>query len=191
MAELVLDKRIIKTKKALKKSLFDLMMEKDFESLTTTEICEHADVSRNTFYNYYADKYALLEDCFSDYEDRFMEAFEALQDETNPSREMKKSFKNLLDTFFDMEEIYNTIPILSSFDLMSMYYQATVDILEKYEKIYPSYFNSEYDTKQLNSFLALGFWGFIHGNPHYSRAEVHKRAERFIADLIQSPIFID
>lgn len=38
-----------------------LVMTKDFEKLTVAQICEHADVSRKTFYKYFQDKYDVIE----------------------------------------------------------------------------------------------------------------------------------
>lgn len=184
-----MDKRIIKTKRALKEALFSILEEQNFESVRITEICGRADVSRNTFYNYYCDKYALLEDCFSDYEERFMKKFDARQKRDNAGAEMKKSFLNLIETFFDLESDYNTISILSNFDLTTLYYRASMSILEKFEDRYPFYISPDYDLKQLNSFLVLGFWGFIHGNPRLGREAIRKRTRKLVLDLLESPVF--
>lgn len=55
-----LDLRVQRTNKFLWDALITLMGERDFESLTVTEICERAMVHRTTFYKHYEDKYALL-----------------------------------------------------------------------------------------------------------------------------------
>lgn len=187
----VLDKRVLKTKRSLKEALFKLLQEKDFETIRTTEICEQALVSRNTFYNYYADKYALLEDCFSDYEETFRKQFDLRQQQNNPGHDhdIQKSFLNLIDTFFDIEGPYQSISILSSFDLQALYYRAFMNILEHYEDKYSHLLNPEYDFKQLNSFLVLGFWGFIHGNPSLDKKTVQDKTRKLVLDLINSPIF--
>lgn len=165
------------------------MKDRNFESISTTEICKRASVSRNTFYNYYADKYALLEDCFSDFEKKFHENFAGHQKEDNPEQDIKKSYLNLVDTFFDMETAYESVRILSSFDLMSLYYRASMHILETYESRYVRFMNPDYDYKQLNSFLVLGFWGFIHANPKMDMLTVQKRTRKLVLDLLDSPIF--
>lgn len=184
-----LDKRILKTKKSLKEALIKLLQEKNFDAIKTTEICDHALVSRNTFYNYYADKYALLEDCFKDYEEIFSRQFDIRQQKTNAGHDVKKSFLNLIDTFFETESTYHSISILSSFDLTTLYYRAIMDILEGYEEKYDSFINQEYDYKQLNSFLVLGFWGFIHGNNKMGEEEIRERTRKLVLDLLNSPIF--
>ena len=88
-----------------------------------------------------------------------------------------------------IQAIYESIPVLSSFDLMSLYYRAVMDILEKYEDRYASYINSDYDLRQLNSFLVLGFWGFIHGNQKLDKETIRENTQKLTLDLISSPIF--
>lgn len=184
-----MDKRILKTKKALKESLIDLLKKKNFDSVKITEICENALVSRNTFYNYYADKYALLAECFGDYEEIFLEEFDERQKKNNPGHDMEKSFLNLVDTFLDTEELTHSISVLSSFDLTAMYYRTMMNILEKYEGRYSDYINPEYDLKQLNSFFVLGFWGFIHAMPKEEEDVTREKTRKLILDLLKSPIF--
>lgn len=54
------DKRVIKTKRALKRALLDLMEKKPFKEITTSELCDSACVSKNTLYAHYDSKYDLL-----------------------------------------------------------------------------------------------------------------------------------
>lgn len=56
----VQDRRIIRSKKALRDALISLMEEKGFESLTVGDLCTRADLNRGTFYNHYQDKDELL-----------------------------------------------------------------------------------------------------------------------------------
>lgn len=184
-----MDKRILKTKKALKHSLFVLLQKKNFDSVKITEICENALVSRNTFYNYYADKYALLEDCFADYEEIFLTEFDERQKKNNPGHDMEKSFLNLLNTFLDTDHIPESVSILSSFDLEAMFYRSMMNILKKYESRYSEFMNPEYDLNQLNSFLVLGFWGFIHAKPNADKEEIKANVRKLMLDLLKSPIF--
>lgn len=185
----ILDKRILKTKKALKDALLRLLKAKNFENINTTEICKTAMVSRNTFYHYYADKYALLEDCFSGFEEEFLEHYGELQRQNNPGQKMTQNYLNLVDSFLDMKERYGTLRILSSFDLMTLYYRASMNILNKYENRYKSYISPSYDLTQLNSFLVLGFWGYIHGNDKMSDDLIRNRSRKLMLDLLKSPIF--
>lgn len=50
------------TRQLLKNSLVALMHSKPISKITIKEICENADINRSTFYLYYTDQYALLND---------------------------------------------------------------------------------------------------------------------------------
>jgi AcrR family transcriptional regulator len=54
------DIRIRFTRKVLRESLVALMEKKSILDITIREICEHAGLSRSTFYAYYKDQYDLL-----------------------------------------------------------------------------------------------------------------------------------
>lgn len=55
-----LDRRVRKTKQSLKNSLINLIEEKNFSSITVTDIVNRSDVNRSTFYAHFQDKEELL-----------------------------------------------------------------------------------------------------------------------------------
>ena len=55
------DKRIRRTKKLLRQALTRLMPQKDFQSITVTDVVREADINRGTFYAHYRDVYDLRE----------------------------------------------------------------------------------------------------------------------------------
>lgn len=55
---------------SLQQSLLSLLSEKSFEEIAVGELCEKAMLPRATFYNYFDDKYDLLEYCFKTARDR-------------------------------------------------------------------------------------------------------------------------
>ena len=55
-----MDRRITKSKKALRDALIELMEERGFEGFTVNDLCERADLNRGTFYNHFHDKDELL-----------------------------------------------------------------------------------------------------------------------------------
>jgi AcrR family transcriptional regulator len=57
----VRDPRIRRTRQLLQEALRKLMQEKSFEEISVQDIAEVATVNRATFYDHYADKFALLE----------------------------------------------------------------------------------------------------------------------------------
>lgn len=55
------DLRVQRTKKAIKVAFVELVNEQGFANVTIKEIAEKAIINRQTFYNYYQDKYDLTE----------------------------------------------------------------------------------------------------------------------------------
>lgn len=61
------DLRVRRTKRAIKLAFIKLVNEKGFSNVTIKEIAEEAIVNRQTFYNYYQDKYDLTEQLNDEY----------------------------------------------------------------------------------------------------------------------------
>ncbi len=59
--EMVEDKRVRRTKKLLRQALTRLMRQKEFQSITVTDVVREADINRGTFYAHYRDVYDLKE----------------------------------------------------------------------------------------------------------------------------------
>lgn len=64
-----LDRRVQRTRQALRDSLLELIKEKDYDSISVEEITQHANLGRATFYLHYKDKEDLLVDQFSELAD--------------------------------------------------------------------------------------------------------------------------
>lgn len=54
------DRRITRSKKALRSALITLIEEKGFEAITVNDLCSAADLNRGTFYNHFRSKEHLL-----------------------------------------------------------------------------------------------------------------------------------
>src|SRR5690242_10979296 len=54
------DRRVNRTRRALKDALTDLILEKGYERVTVGDVLERADVGRSTFYAHFVDKDDLL-----------------------------------------------------------------------------------------------------------------------------------
>ncbi|WP_226529659.1 TetR/AcrR family transcriptional regulator [Metabacillus niabensis] len=61
-----IDRRILKSQQALKKSLLSLMQQKALKEITIKDIVEGADLNRGTFYKHYQYKEDLLDDIMED-----------------------------------------------------------------------------------------------------------------------------
>jgi AcrR family transcriptional regulator len=55
------DLRVRRTRRLLQEKFWELLTEKSFQSITVQDITEQAMVNRATFYDHFADKYALLQ----------------------------------------------------------------------------------------------------------------------------------
>lgn len=68
-----LDRRVRKSRQALRSALQALLLEKPIEQIAMQEIAERADVAYTTFFRNYADKDALLEDLAKTHIDRLLD----------------------------------------------------------------------------------------------------------------------
>ena len=50
------DRRILRSKRALRDALIELMEERSFDGFSVNDLCERADLNRGTFYNHFRDK---------------------------------------------------------------------------------------------------------------------------------------
>ncbi|OXM84168.1 TetR/AcrR family transcriptional regulator [Paenibacillus rigui] len=71
------DRRILRSKRALREALLSLMERKPFHSISITEIVELANYNRGTFYSNYESKDQLLDDVFSELIRKLVESFRA------------------------------------------------------------------------------------------------------------------
>lgn len=88
------DRRVIKSKKAIRVAFFELIQEKDFKSITIKDISERAQVDRKTFYNYYSSIFALI----NEFENELVIGLDTLFDEIDFSKFVDKP-----------EEIFNAL----------------------------------------------------------------------------------
>jgi AcrR family transcriptional regulator len=82
------------TKVALRDSLVELMTDKPIFSISITEICERADLSRSTFYMHYKDQYDLLKQI----EDETLEKMHGLVDtKKDPAKHTTHDYLEILE----------------------------------------------------------------------------------------------
>lgn len=77
------DKRVIRTKALLIRSLSALMKQKNIKDITVKELCEYADINRGTFYLHYKDIYNMLDSIEQELSDKFLQIFQKYNSETN------------------------------------------------------------------------------------------------------------
>jgi len=67
------DRRVRKTRRALREAMQNLMAEKGYEQVTVEELTERADIGRTTFYLHYGAKQDLLLEQFDELLDQLVE----------------------------------------------------------------------------------------------------------------------
>ena len=103
------DKRIAKTKKALKDTLRRLLRIKPLSSITVTELCKDADTSRITFYSHYNDKNALMDEMVRDMVSEAVDRYLCLQKEADAAGGPGKPAETLVDATIDALSLNNEL----------------------------------------------------------------------------------
>lgn len=97
-----IDRRVVKTKKAIYSAFAQLLLEKDVNAITIKDIADRADINRKTFYNYYAGIYELIEEI----ENKILYSFEqALMD------------VNIADALHNPNRLFNELTEIINQDL--------------------------------------------------------------------------
>lgn len=189
-----LDRRIIRTKSSLIRTMQEMLSEMPFEKITVKDLCERAGISRITFYNYYSDKYALLEEMFRKMEAELRQQFGSRQ-QSNEKDDPEKGYSNLLDCVFanydKNQNVFSNVNLEQNTILVAPYYhvlkRCTQDLIERYsDRLQPNY-----PTGKLASFLVLGIFGFIHlgDGPQTDPEKIRESSHQLLSDLTHSRLF--
>ena len=79
------DRRVLKTKKAIRNALAQLLAEKELEEITVKEVADTADINRKTFYNYYAGVHQVIDEI----ENEIISTFDQAIREVDARRDIK------------------------------------------------------------------------------------------------------
>lgn len=107
------DKRISKSKKAIKNALLELIQTKDINEITIQELAIKADVDRKTIYNNYQNIYEIVDDFANDLSSSFDNILLTLRDESiyeDPSivlNALNKTLEDNKDLYIILSKIYN------------------------------------------------------------------------------------
>lgn len=91
---------------SLQQAMLSLLCKKSFEEITVGELCEKAMLPRATFYNYFDDKYDLLEYCFMTVRDRLDSG---CQDAGTCMKRMNALMENCFDFLDQNKEVVRAI----------------------------------------------------------------------------------
>ena len=90
------DRRVKRTKKLLRDSLFTLLQEKSINEITVTELTEIADINRATFYFYYTDIMDMLDQIQNEAYELFEDVLVGTEDHVDSMEDFAKYIENIL-----------------------------------------------------------------------------------------------
>lgn len=111
MVKSVTDRRVLRSKQALKEALLSLMSDKSFSSISITEIVELANYNRGTFYTHYENKEALLDDVLGELIDELIAGFRAPYDQVELLRidELSANSIKIFEHIYSRKDVYSIL----------------------------------------------------------------------------------
>lgn len=151
------DRRIRKTKKMLRESLFSLLEKKNINSITVTELTKLADINRSTFYLYYNDVLDMMEKIQNEIYQVF---YETVASAYNANNEIEKTV-GYIQKFLDFcKDNVTVCKFITRNDCNNKLFNR---ILKSVQHIVPdseAYFDSSYDPRYYLTTFALS--GMMH-----------------------------
>ena len=190
------DKRITKTKHALKSALLELLTTQAFDVISITELCKIANVSRITFYTHYKDKFALLDDIFNDILIIGKEGYHRRQEENNPENNLTQGYLNVLDSilslYYERYDFFQHVVPETNPYLAFRFYRILLDTVESHTDKLKASYSLKYSARQIAGFICFGLFGFI-SESYTSKVpleQVQAGARQLLTDLLQSKILV-
>ena len=191
------DKRILKTKRSLKKAMTEMLDREDFEHISITELCRRAEVSRITFYSHYSDKYALVDDIFNDLLAVGTEDYYRRQKENNPGGKLTAGYVNMLDSilkvYYDRFDFFqHTDPEKNPY-LASRMYSIILETVEMHTLHLKKRIKLKYSPKKIAGFVCFGMFGFVNEahNEKTPLEQIRREARELLTDLLRSGILAE
>jgi len=97
------DRRSLRTKKALKRVMLELLRKKDISKITVSEIANLADIGRGTFYLHYTDPYDLLDKL----EDELIEQLTANTTHDQNEDSLMSHLENVWRNVYENKDTFN------------------------------------------------------------------------------------
>lgn len=115
-----IDRRVIKTKRAIRNAFVRLLAKKEIEKITVKEIADYADVDRKTVYNYYTGVYEILEEL----ENELVSLFESATKQFSYAEEGEEGVFSVLTHF--LKENLELCSLLMKIDERSRFIEKLV-----------------------------------------------------------------
>lgn len=184
-----------KTKKKIKQAFLNELSQKQFEAIHVADVCRQAHVSRVTFYNWYADKFELLDDIFQDFIERIRKEMEQRQAENNPQDDPIQGYINLLDVILISEDTGYVILKRAEENkdswLYYYYYTSILNGIETLMSRYSGRISPRFASRQTAAFICGGLWDFIRTcrQEKLPQDEIRRQAESLLTAILKSDAF--
>ncbi len=191
------DKRVLKTKKNLKNTFINLLLNKPFDKITIKELCEISDTSRITFYAHYKDKYDLIEDISKDMVGIAKAEYQRLQSENNQEKNSIKSYCNFLDcvlnVYYDNFEFFSHISSYENPYLNFAFYEYILKYLKIHTQKRSNFLKPKYSLRKIAGFLCYGCLGFIKesNDKKSSKETVRKEIREILKRILESEVLTE
>ncbi|MBR6288300.1 MAG: TetR/AcrR family transcriptional regulator [Acholeplasmatales bacterium] len=124
------DRRIIKSKKAIKKAFMSILATNDINDITIKNIADLADVDRKTVYNYYNGTYEILNEIENEMVSTINDAVASLDVEGNLDQQIN-IFKKITEVINENFEFYS---ILMKLNYDSQLIKKLISLFSEYAK---------------------------------------------------------
>ena len=168
-----MDKRVIKTKKAIIDSMLELILQYDFNKITVKMITDKANIGRKTFYLHYG----CIEDVITDYRASISQQLEQSINKnfSNTKNDIHNIFMDITNVVSNNIEFYQRIAKNDTYFFMRNMFEQILE--EAINKIYfRSYKTDSTNVSYYSSFYAAGitrlFFDYLKGSINISIDEV-------------------
>ena len=151
------DRRVLRTKQALKENLLLLLEEQPIQKISVSRLCEKSDINRSTFYTYFTDPMDLLRSI----QDEFFEELKDSLDQFQKENSIEQLMKSTIHCISEHKKLIRLIfsghgdPAFLN-KITSMTQEKTV---ASWQRLYPDYIESKLIA--LHTFIVRGCIGII------------------------------
>lgn len=178
------DRRVAKTKTAIKTAFINLLSEKEMINITVKDVADRADVDRKTVYNYYDGTFAILEELENDFIKLLEEAELKLDFENNKSNPIA-IFNKLTEIFNENIELYSKLMKLDSNSQLVA--KMNSSLVKKVKDVIIDYANeaTQYNVDNTSLFVTAGliavYQNWFNSDRSISLEELSKQAGLLVA----------
>ena len=185
------NKQSQRTRNLIEQALIKLVLENDFESISVTDICNKALITRATFYKYYEDKYHLMNCVFIEMKEKIFN--DSLKHQSfNSSKELYIKIIELCYDFITKNQKKFSMFIKHSLNekIEFMLLQNINDTIEEFIKKEKDNFKYNVPTEVASKFITGGLayllFFIIENKKAYSKKEVMKWVEEMLSNTFNN-----